>query len=263
MSFFSQSDFDAFADAHARDPEFDADRARVREKLVWLHHRIYPELRERRWDIHAHPLQRWLISPTHVSMHLARVGSLILRYSKPETTIRLMKRELGLDATGWYSNAMLDVRVDARGIAVELFISAPASADAENFKNKLLYGAPQKMALRQLCAELGGAYSWILRHTAAEDDPSSGGEIVRVRCSRLVNLGVLNATLHRFTPGEHDLAIAMRIEPDDPRLNPDLLPGEIIYRLGQLYPLYQFASWSPRNNYLRALRQQSTREQSS
>jgi hypothetical protein len=78
-----------------------------------------------------------------------------------------------------------------------------------------------------------------------------------------VNLGVLNATLHRFTPGEHDLAIAMRIEPDDPRLNPDLLPGEIIYRLGQLYPLYQFASWSPRNNYLRALRQQNTREQSS
>ncbi len=251
MSFFTSADFVIFSDAYATDPAHDAKRVRVREKLAGLHQQIYPEMRARRWDLYPHSNPGALISPAHISPTAARIEFMMLRYSKPETVVKLLKRETGEDFSHWYGNAMLDIRVNARGLAVELFISNKAHADGENFKNKLVHGAPRKRHLRQLCAELGGDYMLTLFESVRREDGSfSQREVLGARCSRLVNLGVLEATLAKYAPTVQHLSIATRYGGNHPRLETEQLASEILYRLGQLYPVYQFVSWLPRNDYL-------------
>ncbi len=131
-------------------------------------------------------------------------------------------------------------------MSVELLVTDKAGADAQNLKNKLVHGAPEKRHLRQLFAELGGDY--VLTLDTLDHDAQT--ELMRVRCSRLVNLGVLDSLLDRYNPGHHQLKVAARYLPGDPRLEEGAFPTEALLRLGQLYLLYQFISWSPRNNYL-------------
>jgi len=43
----------------------------------------------------------------------------------------------------------------------------------------------------------------------------------------------------------------------DPRLQINVAPDELLYRLAQLYALHQFAAWAPRNNFLARARGES------
>ncbi len=250
MSFFTSADFDIFDEASASDAALDDARAHVRNKLAWLHQQIYPEMRARRWDLHSYWQPQWLISPARISSAVPRIDSMTLRYSKPETVVRLMKKEFGEDFSKWFANALLGITLDPYGVSVELFVSHKAWADGQNFKNKLLNGAPQKRHLRQLLAEMGGGYSLHIAEPPSTDLSLSRTEIARASCSRLINLGALNATLAEYQPGAHDLKIARTLAQGDERADAETLAAEVLFRLGQLYPLYQFVTWLPRNDYL-------------
>jgi hypothetical protein len=250
MTFFAPADFAVFASAHAGDSACDADRVRLRDKLAWLHQQIYPEMRARRWDIHPHWIPQYLISTAKVARSMPRIEFLLLRYSKAETVVMLMKKDLGEDLVHPYSTALLAVRADQYGLGVEFLVTDRAWADAQNFKNKLVHGAPEKRHLRQVFAELGGDYTLTYETVTRQEGEVLNLQVLRVKCSRLLNLGTLDSTFGKFTPAIHQLRVAKRYAPDDPRLEADTFPGEILYRLGQLYLLYQFVSWSPRNDYL-------------
>ncbi len=92
MSFFAPADFQAFEEPHSTDPGFDVERVRLRDLLAWLHEQIYPEVRTRRWDLHPHWVPQYLISTARLSALVPRIDFLLLRYSKAETVVQLLKR---------------------------------------------------------------------------------------------------------------------------------------------------------------------------
>lgn len=246
MNLFSLSDLKVFHPAHASDPAYDLARMMARNQLVWLHERIYGEMRARRWDVHFRP--EWSFSPAQISEANPRVDVLRLRYTKAEYVARLMQKQFGGPALHWEDLAWLGVGLDAQGVFVEWNIPAGARLDAQNFCNKLTTGAPEKRTLRQILAELGGEGALSLRQ--------DGQTVLNVRCSRLVDLNVLNSTLAKYVSGLHDWNIAMRLLVTDARLATNVAPDELLYRLAQLYGLHQFAVWSPRNNFLDPAHQQ-------
>lgn len=240
MNLFSTTDVEALSDAHAADPAFDLARQQARNQLAWLHERIYGEIRARRWDVHFRP--EWSLTTALRSETNPRVDVLRLCYTKAEYVVHLMQKQFGGAALTWNDCAWLGIGLNGQGVFVEWNIPASAKFDAKNFYTKLAQGAPEKRTIRQILAELGGEGAL----TLSEQDH----QILHVRCARLVDLNVLNNTLEKFVPGKHTWNIAMQLPVTDARLNANAAPDELLYRLAQLYALHQFATWSPRNNFL-------------
>lgn len=247
MNLFALSDLRALQDAHTSDPAYDIARKHTRNQLVWLHEKIYGEMRARRWDVYFRP--EWSLTPATVTEQNPYIEALRLRYTKSEYVARLMQKQYG-GALSFDSFAWLGVGIDARGVFCEWNIPARAKLDAQNFYNKLVQGSPEKKTLRQVLAELGGEGVLTLR----EGDE----EILHVRCARLVDLNVLNTTLEKFVPGAQAWNLAIRFLVTDNRLQASSAPDELLYRLAQLYGLHQFGAWSPRNNFLKTTSTRST-----
>jgi hypothetical protein len=248
--FFSPPDYAVFEQGLANSAEYDGERQRVHNKLESLHELLYPEIRRRKWDLHPHWMKQWLISAYRISPATQRIDFMTLRYSKAETTIKLMKKTFIEDFGSFYANAMLAMRVDREGFAIELFISEKAWLDGQNFKARLAADAKERGALRSMLADLGGDY--IVRLSMFERSEEvrwSYREVVRAKASRLVNVGMLNSTMEKYMPGRHDLRLGVYYEPNDKRLSVDNLADEILKRLEQLYPVYAFLSWSPKNDF--------------
>lgn len=240
MNLFALSDLKGLQDSNTSDPAYDLARKHTRNQLVWLHERIYGEMRARKWDIYFRP--EWSLSTAEVNAETPVIDTLRLRYTKAEYVMRLMQKQYGGPPVVWNDCAWLGVGIDAHGVFVEWNVPASARFDALNFYNKLTQGAPEKRTIRQILAEMGGEGTLTLR--------TGNEEILHVRCARLVDLPVLNHTLDKYVPGEHQWNIAIRFLVTDNRLQAGSAPDELLYRLAQLYGLHQFAAWSPRNNYL-------------
>jgi hypothetical protein len=248
--FFSPADYAVFDNGLGTNAEYDGERERVKDKLVLLHREIYPTIRENKWDLHPHWMAQWLISASRISPATPRIDFITLRYSKPETTIKLMKKELFEDFGHFYANAMIAARVDKGGFAVELFVSEKAWVDGQNLKNRLQASAEERGHFRNLLAELGGEHTFRLSHfVRSEEGFARHEELLRAKASRLVNIGMLNATMEKYKPGGHDLRLGIYYKPDDKRLSAENIAGEVLARLAQLYPIYAFISWSPKNDY--------------
>ncbi|MBI3914048.1 MAG: hypothetical protein HY327_07665 [Chloroflexi bacterium] len=260
--FFTPADYAIFANGLTTNPEYDGERERVHEKLVELHHNIYPEFRKRKLDLHPHWMTQWLVSASRISPATSRIEFMTVRYSKPETTIKLMKKQFIEDFGHFYANAMIAARVDREGFAVELLISEKAWVDAQNFKNRLASDAAERGHFRNLLAELGGEHSLHLSHFVRnEKGPSGYQEVLRAKASRLVNVGMLNSTMEKYKPGGQDLRLGVYYQPNDPRLQKENIAAEVLQRIEQLFPIYAFLSWSPKNDYRQAKdeNQKSTR----
>jgi hypothetical protein len=252
--YFTQSDYAVFDFALAGSAEYDGERERVRNKLISLHESIYPEIRRRKWDLHPHWMSQWLISAWRISPATDHINFMTLRYSKPETTIKLMKKQLIEDFGHFYANAMIAVRVDKEGFSIELYVSDRAWVDGQNLKNRLASSADERGYFRNLLAELGGEHSLSLSEFVRNETRIIGyQEVLRAKASRLVNVGVLNSTMDKYKPGAHELRLGIEYKPNDKRLHPDTIADEILARLEQIYPVYAFLSWSPKNDYRKAV----------
>ncbi len=248
--FFSPGDFAVFEPRLASNADYDSERQRVRDKLITLHEQVYPEMRRRKWDVHPHWMSQWLISAWRISPATSRINFMTLRYSKPEALIKLMKKELIDDFGHFYANAMLAARIDDEGFAIELLISEKAWVDGQNLKNRLQDGAKGKETFRSLLAALEGEHALNLAQYVRQDErPVTYQHLLRAKASRLVSPGVLNATMEKYKPGGQDLSLGVRYDPEDRRLASSRIVDEVIDRFGQLYPIYTFLSWSPKNDF--------------
>lgn len=247
--YFTPNDYAVFEPGLAGNAEYDGERQRVHDKLEALHKIIYPAIRRAKWDLHPHWMSQWLISAYRISPATQRIDFMTLRYSKAETTIKLMKKKFIEDFGSFYANAMVAMRVDRDGFAIELFVSEKAWVDGQNFKVRLGDGAEQRGALRSMLADLGGEYTFKLSQFFRSDEERGYREVLRAKASRLVNVGMLNSTIEKYTPGRHDLRLGIYYEPDDKRISQENIAAEILTRLEQLYPVYAFLSWSPKNDY--------------
>jgi hypothetical protein len=251
--FFSPADYAVFENGLGGNPDYDGERERVKDKLVFLHRAVYPEIRKRKWDLHPHWMTQWLISASRISPATPRIDFMTLRYSKPETTIKLMKKELFEDFGHFYANAMIAARIDKEGFAVELYVSDKAWVDGQNLKERLRDGADQRGHFRTLLADLGGEYTLRLsQYIRGEDGFTRYEEALRAKASRLVNVGMLNATMEKYKPGGHDLRLGIYYPSNDKRLSAEHIADEVLTRIEQLYPIYAFLSWSPKNNFRKA-----------
>lgn len=248
--FFSPADYAVFDSKLASNPDIDGERERVHNKLVGLHKLLFPEIRKRKWDLHPHWMSQWLVSASRISPATARIEFMTLRYSKPEATIKLMKQQLFEDFGHFYANAMLDTRIDSESFSVELLVSEKAWVDAQNLQARLQNGNAAKNHFRTMLAELGADYSLILSQFVRQDGrPLGYQQVLRAKASRLVNTGVLMATMAKYRPGGHDLRFGIQYKRDDKRLRADTIVTEVLRRFEQLYPLYAFLSWSPENDF--------------
>ncbi|MCL4488634.1 MAG: hypothetical protein M1570_10965 [Chloroflexi bacterium] len=252
-SYFTASDYALFESGLSTNAEYDGERERVRDKLVALHRTIYPAIRRRKWELHPHWMPQWLISASRISPATARIEFMTLRYSKSEATIKLMKKELIDDLGHFYANAMLAARIDKEGFAVELYVSGKAWVDGQNLKNRLQDGSQARGDFRNMLAELGGEHTLrLIQFVRGEDRPIGYQDVLRAKASRLVNAGVLNSTIDKYKPGGHELRLGITYAPDDRRLCTEGIAEEILTRFGQLYPIYRFLSWSPKNDHRNA-----------
>jgi len=247
--YFAPNDYAVFQQGLASNAEYDGERERVHDKLEALHKLVYPEIRRRKWDLHPHWMAQWLISAYRLSPATQRIDFMTLRYSKAETTIKLMKKKFIEDFGSFYANAMIAARVDRDGFAIELFLSEKAWMDGQNLKLRLSDGAQQRGEFRSILADLGGDHTFRLSQFFRSEEERGYREVARAKASRLVNVGMLNSTMEKYTPGRHDLRLGVYYEPDDKRLSKENIAGEILRRLEQLYPVYAFLSWSPKNDY--------------
>lgn len=248
--YFSPTDYAVFETKLTANAEYDGERERVKDKLVLLHREIYPAMRKSKWDLHPHWMTQWLISASRISPVTPRIDFMTLRYSKPETTIKLMKKELFEDFGHFYANAMIAARIDKEGLAVELYVSDKAWVDGQNLKQRAQSSAEERGHFRTLLAELGGEHTFRLsQFVRNEEGYTRFEEVMRAKASRLVNVGMLNSTIEKFKPGGHDLRLGIYYKPDDKRLSADNIAEEILLRIEQLYPIYAFISWSPKNDH--------------
>jgi hypothetical protein len=218
----------------------------VRDVLAWLHERLYPEIRVRRWDIYFRT--GWSLTPALLTERTPLIQSIELRYVKSETALRLMQKRFAAPELGWDDTGWLGLRADPRGLAILFELGARARLDALNLYDKVTRGAPEKRALRQMFAELGGDFTLVVDRQ---------GEAHPIRCSRLVDLRILNGIIDNLTPGVDALRVETLVVADSPELDGAVAPEMVLRRLEALYPLYQFAGWSPRNNFIAAARDQS------
>lgn len=250
VMYFSPGDHAVFENGLASNAEYDGERARVRDKLAALHEQIHPQLRKHKWDLHPHWMSQWLISASRISPATPWIDFMTLRYSKAETVIKLMKKELIDDFGHFYANAMLAARIDSKGFAVELYISEKAWVDAQNLKQRLQDGAEQRGHFRALLADLRGEHTFSLAKFIRNDGrPMGYQEILRAKASRLVNVGMLTSTMDKYEPGGHELRLGIQYKCDDARLRASHICDEILTRFEQLYPVYAFLCWSPQNDY--------------
>ena len=73
MNLFSLSDLKALDSAHSADAAYDLARVHARGQLLWLHEKIYGEMRGRRWDVYFRP--EWSFSPAQLSAEAPVIGS--------------------------------------------------------------------------------------------------------------------------------------------------------------------------------------------
>ena len=204
-SFLSPADLTIFTGDRVFDPAYELGRAYIKDQLAWLHEQIYPEIRRLRWDLHWN--STYSISPIQTSLRALRIDAVALNYSKAEMVIRLMQKRFG-ENIQWEGLCALEVRVDAGGLHLQVRIGESGVLDGQNFQNRVRFGAPEKRALRQILAELGGDFVLTLR--------KGQSDILRTRCSRLLNLGVLDATLEKFHAGDTALIVGVRVRARGP-----------------------------------------------
>lgn len=245
-AFFSRAEFELFQGEASASEDHNEARLRLKEKLMALHDQVYPRMRELNWDLYPPPGRHPRISPALVTANLRRVEFMTCYYTRPETVMHLMRHAYAEPAPGVQGNACLGLRLDEKGLGVELVVSREAWVDGVNFRTRALGGAPGRRHLRQLLAACAGC-TVTYEGTPGDERTLS----FRAQAVRLVNLGVLDAALARYQPGLHTLRLQSRLAPKDSHLAADTLPGVVLDRLAQLYPLYDYLAWSPKNNYCR------------
>jgi len=248
--FFVPADYAAFEEDRRRDELYNERRKIVRDKLIRLHALIYPEMRRREWEIYPHWRKEWLVSAWYVSPRMSSIPYLKLRYSKPENLVKRMEK-LFLDDFGhFYAHAMMDVVISEKGLGVEMYVPAAAWVDGQNLRGKLT-NALEAQAFRE---EFANILRRLDNRFRLQIEEYSEGQRVLVyarRARSVTNPAQIAAATAAYRPGAHDLRVIIWYLPDEPCLRKARIREEVLTCFGQLYPLYQFITWSPTNDYRR------------
>jgi hypothetical protein len=246
--FFGSEDYGVFARECVSSSRYDRARKRVRDKFLALHRVLYPEIQRRRWDLHPHWHAPNTVSTWSVGQ-VAQIWFMKLRYLRSHQDVKRLETLMGVPAplahaeTQYTKHPMLDLRIDGQFLAVELLVTEWAWWDAQNFKSKLEQDEAERDRFVALLRGLGHDFifgGW----------PDTRQPELLTTTADLADQNRLLSWLKGFEPGADWLRLGIWYRgPDDLRLATGRIAGEVMHRFEQLYPVYEFLLWTPRNNY--------------
>jgi len=237
---FEEGDFHVLTEALAKDPQYNDRRLAARRKLGTIaESAVEAILRETGGELAL--LQRTSLHQPHTfnGMRVRRLWAYICRGKAEKSRLkRVLGPELAKDLDAAYRNAYLCVALEAEFVEVSLRIHKDAWYDGQNLVHRLRKEGPARWLA--LLNQLAG-------YRLRMDDWK--GEWT---CGRL-DAGKLEEYLKYYKPGDHSLAVELRIPaPVGNRgaaLAPDL-PESLVLELVRLVPLYRYTVWSQESDFL-------------
>jgi hypothetical protein len=246
--YFGLNDYGTFTDDKVASPRFDKDRQKVRDKFLALHDVLYPEIKRRGWELHPHWYAPNIVSTWYIGW-LRQIEFMKLRYLRSWDQVKDIESRMGLprpletSETQYTKHPMLDIRLDAEYLAIELLLTDQAWWDAQNLKNKIVSDAEARDHFISILRNLGHDYvfgGW----------PDSSRPDLITTAADLARGDALEDWFSRFEPGYDWLRLGIWYsDKNDYRLSKARIVQEILYRFEQLYPVYEFLLWVPENDY--------------
>jgi len=249
-AYFAPADYAVFDARHRSEALYNEVRATVKEKLLRLHDRLYPEMLRRKWRLSPHWHKGWIISPWYISPQTTSISSMKLRYAKPRALMQRMEKLFQDEFGRFHAHAMLAVSIDDSALGIELFIPSEAWVDGQNLRGKLV-GAPDSYDFRRQFCQMVTALGFRARVQIEERTDEGQGAVWGKRARAFESPALLATATALYRPQKHDLRIGTWYRPDDPLLCQTTINREVLDRFEQLYPLYQFVAWDPTNDYRR------------
>ena len=246
--YFYPDDYAVFSRACAASSRYDKQRKRVRDKFVALHDVLFPEIERQGWDLHPHWHTPNIVSSWKIG-RVDRIWFMKLRYLRAGEKVKDLEKLMDVPApldyaeTLYTKHPMLDVRIDEKFFTIELLVTEWAWWDAQNFKGKLASDAAERSRFLQMLTGLG--QDFIFGGWPDTQDPR-----LVTTAADLADDARLEIWLRGFEPGVDWLRLGIWYSnPADFRLHSVRIAEEVLYRFSQLYPVYEFLLWTPRNNY--------------
>lgn len=239
MTYFTRDDH---TDLAAFKPGTAAQLA-VYQKLLDLNKALYPLLRNANIALFTgNPI----IDEDSVCVVEGRqVLSIAYRRSNTEaiTVERLMGREevASTETIEVHRHPTIEVRLTPQHLTVELVMSPDAWWDQRNFVGKLSI-ARQRTEFFKLMRQLDQTFRlgfWQGTHL---------GEM-HLNAKQFHHIDILNEWINTFEAGKDWFRLGAWYEPDAVLLDKASIHSELLNRIKQLYPLYQYLLWTGDNNF--------------
>jgi hypothetical protein len=171
-----------------------------------------------------------------------------LRYLRSRAQVQRVEEMMGVPRpldhgeTQYTKHPMLDIRISNRYLVIELLLTDKAWLDAQNFKRKVENHTVEQQKFIEMLRNLGHDYIFGFWPDTREPE--------FVTAADLASDEQIRQWLANFEPGYDWLRLGIwYTDYSDHRLRTGRIVQEVMYRFKQLYPVYKFILWSPKNNY--------------
>lgn len=213
------------------------------DKLMALHTRLYGEYQKRAWQLHTGLSQPHRQSACDVE----ETPAFNLQYLRPKAQALQVERLMGREElthirdTQNRRHPLIEVRLTAQGMAIELILSPDAWWDQQNMVGR--WTLPQHRAIfyehLQSLDSLMCLGFWRGVHLGD----------MHLKASQYQHRRVLDEFLGTFEPNKDWFRLGRWYERHDEALNKANIVTSIVNVVRQLYPLYEFIVWTSDNNY--------------
>lgn len=246
MSYFTRDDHHAVLSVQTGTPHGDAAMQRVYQRMLDLHRDLYPRLKKHGVELYAIGDAAAAITRSTASTPFA-ADVLTLSYLRERAEAVSVERIMGRDEVMLNGNLeaarhpVIEIRLSPDNLAVELLIAPSAWYDQQNFAGKLSINQ-HRLQFYQLLARLGSDY--LLGFWSGTYISSMHLEIGNLPPRR-----ILFEFMDTFAARRDWLRVGCWYEPEAADLAPDRIASTLFHRLRELYPLYNFLTWSSSNNF--------------
>lgn len=216
------------------------------DKFAELHRSLHRRMRDLTWNLYPF----WDKTPVIPGRSAAASGAIpgvslpYLRSREQAITVeRLMGRD-GLDAPlklELNRHPVIELRLTDQHFAVEMIVSPASWLDQRNLVGKLSI-ARHRDNLRQLLSRMNGDFLMGFWDGVYLTD-------AHVQLCQLMRGRFLDEWMSTFCDGQDWLRLGMWYEPEDPALDTHVIIPELMQRIGALYHLYNYLTWTSNNNF--------------
>lgn len=239
QAYFTLEDFQSAAGIHAQ-------TTLLADKFSELHRSLYRRMRDLTWNLY--PLwDKSPVVPGRSASASGPVAGLSLPYLRSREQAILVERLMGRDGAdaplklALDRHPLIELRLTEQHFAVELILSPSSWLDQRNLVGKLSV-LRHRQTLRQLMTRMDGDNLIGFWSGAYLSD-------AHVELRQLLRGRFLEEWMSTFCDGQDWLRVGMWYAPDDPALETSAIVPELMRRIGTLYHLYSFITWTSNNNY--------------